>query len=92
MANSDSRRDELLRNLAEISAGLEAQRSFDEREWDQSPFGWLRRLPPRARGAEGEKLIAAWCEALGYAVEPASGSDADLLIEGRRVEIKLSTL
>lgn len=92
MASSDGRRDELLRRLAEISAELETQRSSSEREWDQSPFGWLRRLQSRSRGAEGENLVAAWCERLGYAVEAPSDSEADRIIAGRRVEIKLSTL
>lgn len=92
MPNSDQRRDELLSLLAEISSNLEASRSPEDREWAQSPFGWLRQLPSRARGATGENLITDWCEALGYTVEPAGVSDADRLIEGRRVEIKLSTL
>ena len=92
MANSDSRRDELLRSLAEISAELESQRSSSEGEWVQSPFRWFRRLPSRSRGAEGENLVAAWCERLGYAVGPTGDSEADRMIAGRRVEIKLSTL
>ena len=92
MANSDGRRDELLRSLAAISAELESQRPSSGDEWDQSPFGWLRRLPPRSRGAEGENLVADWCERLGYAVGPTGDSEADRVIAGRRVEIKLSTL
>ncbi len=36
-------------------------------------------------------LVEAWCKANGFSVEPAPDSDADRLIEGRRVEIKFST-
>lgn len=92
MPNSDGRRNELLGLLAEISSKLEAWNPADVSEWDQSPFGWLRQLPSRTRGATGENFIADWREALGYAVEPAGDSEADRLIQDRRVEIKLSTL
>lgn len=91
MMEAAERRDELLQILARTSADLETARLAQEDEWTQSPFGWLKRLPSRSIGAEGEKLVAAWCAALGYAVGPTGDGEADRLIQGRRVEIKLST-
>ena len=91
MTDMNERRDELLRVLAQTSAELEAARLAQDDEWAQSPFGWLKRLPSRSIGAAGENLVAAWCAALGYTVEPTEDGEADRLIQGRRVEIKMST-
>ena len=91
MADLHERREELLQILAQTSAKLESANLSQNDEWAHSPFGWLKRLPSRSIGAAGEALVAAWCAALGYTVEPTGDGEADRLIQGRRVEIKLST-
>ncbi len=60
--------------------------------WSSSPFGWIRALPSRQVGKIGEQLVAEWCAAKGLDVMPSGDQEADLIIAGRRVEIKFSTL
>lgn len=89
--SSDEITNPRVRRLAVLSEMLAAEEPEEIGEWDASPFGWLRRLPSRSMGARGERLVSAWCESLGYSVRPTGDSEADRMIEGRRVEIKLST-
>ena len=63
-----------------------------DRQWKDSPFDWIRRLPSRRKGKIGEQLVAGWCAAKGFDVTAAGDSEADRVIAGQRVEIKLSTL
>ena len=60
--------------------------------WKDSPFDWIRRLPSRRKGKVGEQLVAGWCAAKGFDVIASGDSDADRVIAGKRVEIKMSTL
>ena len=60
--------------------------------WEASPFGWIKKGPSRQVGAIGERLVSAWCAAKGLDVVKSPDSEADRIIEGRRVEIKFSTL
>lgn len=60
--------------------------------WVGSPFEWVMSLPSRSRGKAGELLTAAWLEKLGYECRPSGTTQYDRLVEGRRVEIKFSTL
>lgn len=60
--------------------------------WEGSPFGWILRTPSRTKGAIGEKLVSAWCALKEFDVVKSRSTDADRIIEGHRVEIKLSTL
>jgi len=63
-----------------------------ESEWAESPFLWIvTRRSSRQRGKIGEQLAAAWCTAHGLSVSRSPDSDADRVIEGKRVEIKFST-
>lgn len=86
--------------LAALVAAAEAvRRRYEDldAQWRGSPFSWLLRLPSRRRGAAGEELVARWCEAMGLRVERVGSTgrrpgEADRLIEGRRFEIKFSTL
>ncbi len=63
-----------------------------EDKWAGSPFAWIRTRPSRQIGTIGERLVEAWCKTKDLHVSRSPDSDADRLIEGRRVEIKLSTL
>lgn len=60
--------------------------------WEGSPFQWILRTPSRTKGAVGEALVAGWCAAKGFDVIRARNSDADRIVHGQRIEIKMSTL
>ncbi|MBI3240911.1 MAG: hypothetical protein HYZ49_01265 [Chloroflexi bacterium] len=67
---------------------------FDELDeaWEGSPFAWVRKLPSASRGKMGKRMVAAWCAAKGLMIDSSNNSEADLLLNGHRVEIKFSTL
>lgn len=82
----------LASRFAEIAAEIQGlYDAEDDDAWSDSPFAWIRGKASRTVGAIGEKLVAAWCEDLGLAVVRTGDSEADRLVEGRRVEIKFST-
>lgn len=78
--------------LAGIAATLQADYLSNDVIWDGSPFAWIKTRPSRQIGAIGEKLVAGWLAARGFNIARSPDSDADRLIEGKRVEIKFSTL
>lgn len=59
--------------------------------WEGSPFAWIRTLRSRQIGKVGEQLVAGWCAARGLDVVNSPDTEADRIIGGQRVEIKLST-
>lgn len=63
-----------------------------EDPWAGSPFEWLMRLPSRRRGKAGELLAEAWLRRLGYRVDRRLSGEHDRLVNGKKVEIKFSTL
>ena len=63
-----------------------------DRLWEGSPFDWIRRLQSRRKGKVGEQLVAGWCAAKEFDVTASGDSEADRVIAGKRVEIKMSTL
>jgi hypothetical protein len=85
-------KDPEVKILAAISHALEVEYTTEDREWEGSPFAWIRSHPSRKRGAIGEKLVAGWLAARDFNVSRSPDSDADRIIEGKRVEIKFSTL
>lgn len=91
---SGGKYDKDTEKLAEIS--LELQREYAKRTddgWRDSPFYWiLLRRSSRQRGKIGEQLIERYLKLLGIEVKPSPDSDADRLINGRRVEVKFSSL
>lgn len=64
----------------------------EEDPWAGSPFAWIKSQRSRRVGAIGEQLVAGWCAAKGFDVTRTGDSDADRVINGKRVEIKFSTL
>jgi hypothetical protein len=81
-----------VRILAGISAVLKGEYDDEEKIWDGSPFAWIKGRPSRQIGAIGEKLVAGWLAARGFNVSRSPTSDADRVIEKKRIEIKFSTL
>ena len=80
-----------VRRLASIASLL--QSDYEENEdWIGSPFAWIKTRPSRQVGKIGEQLVSGWCAAKGLSVGPSGDTEADKVIQGRRVEIKFSTL
>jgi hypothetical protein len=64
----------------------------DNSLWVGSPFEWILYLPSGSKGAIGKRLIYQWCALKGLSVDRSPDSEADMTINGHRVEIKFSTL
>jgi len=64
----------------------------DFKGWNGSPFEWVLKLPPGSKGKLGKQLVYQWCALKGLAVDKCPDSEADMLINGHRVEVKFSTL
>ncbi len=60
--------------------------------WAGSPFEWVLKLPSASKGKLGKRLVYQWCALKGLSVDSSPDSDADMLINNHRVEIKFSTL
>jgi len=79
--------------LATISAAIMTDYVNPAQDpWVGSPFAWIRTRPSRQVGAIGEQLVAGWCAAKGLDVLRTGDAKADQVINGRRMEIKFSTL
>lgn len=86
-------RDPEVRLLAAISTTLKGDYvDLEENLWEGSPFAWIRTRPSRQRGKIGEQLVAGWCAAKEFNVLVTGDAEADRVINGKRVEIKFSTL
>jgi hypothetical protein len=64
----------------------------DSSDWQDSPFSWVLNLPAGSKGKLGKHLVYQWCAVKGLSVDRSPDSEADMLINGHRVEIKFSTL
>lgn len=80
------------RALVGISKSLQAEYHRENNLWKDSPFAWIKLRPSRSVGAIGEAMVAAWMVMHGFGVQRSPDSQADRIIEGKRVEIKFSTL
>ena len=80
--------------LAELSDSLrrDYEASKDLSRWEHSKFAWLKGIPSRTVGAQGEQLLSKYLESKGFAVSNSPGGESDRMINGKRAEIKLSTL
>ena len=61
-------------------------------DWADSPFLWIRRLPPHPKGKAGELIAENWLTEHGFTVTPPKSSQYDRTVNGHPVEVKLSTL
>ncbi|MBN2115828.1 MAG: hypothetical protein JW730_04620 [Anaerolineales bacterium] len=64
----------------------------DYLSWRNSPFEWVLRLPAGSKGKLGKHLIYQWCAVKGLSVDRSPDSQADMLVNGHRIEVKFSTL
>jgi hypothetical protein len=78
--------------LATAANYIRADFKQDDLAWQGSPFEWVLKLPPGSKGKLGKQLVFQWCALKGLAVDRSPDSQADMLINGHRVEIKYSTL
>jgi hypothetical protein len=60
--------------------------------WKESPFNWVLNLPAGSRGKLGKHLVYQWCAIKGLSVDKSPDSQADILLNGHRIEVKFSTL
>jgi hypothetical protein len=78
--------------LATAANYIKADFQVDDQTWVGSPFDWVLDLPPGSKGKLGKKLVYQWCALKGLAVDRSPDSEADMLVNHHRVEIKFSTL
>jgi len=64
----------------------------DSSIWNESPFEWVTILPSASKGKLGKRLVTQWCGLKGLSIDASPDSEADMLINGHRVELKFSTL
>lgn len=81
-----------VQQLVAISSALQADYTESDDSWNGSPFAWIKNRPSRQIGAIGEKLVDDWLATQNFNVTRSPDSDADRVVEGKRVEIKFSTL
>lgn len=78
-----------------VAASRAVEREYESASsdhWQNSPFEWLKKIPSsRTRGAQAERLVARWLSSEGFTIAPTGDTEADLLIDERRVEVKMST-
>ena len=86
--------DTELETLFYIATSLKSTYIGDENSdpWANSPFAWIKTRPSRQVGKIGEQLVAEWCRQKEFIVSKSGDSEADLVLNGHRIEIKFSTL
>lgn len=60
--------------------------------WIGSPFDWVMGLAPGTKGKLGKLLAYQWCALKGLSVGSSPDSEADMTVNGHRVEVKFSTI
>lgn len=78
--------------LAAAAIFIRPEFEKDKSPWTGSPFEWVLKLPSASKGKLGKRLVYQWCAIKGLSIDSSPDSQADMLINGHRVEIKFSTL
>jgi hypothetical protein len=78
--------------LASAANYIKSEFNKDTSAWRGSPFEWVLRLSSGSKGKLGKRLVYQWCALKGLSIDNSPDSEADMLINGHRVEIKFSTL
>lgn len=78
--------------LATAANYIKAEFEDSNNLWRGSPFEWVKTIPSGSKGKLGKLLVYQWCALKGLPVGPSPDSDADMLVNKHRVEIKFSTL
>ena len=78
--------------LSSAALFIKSEFTKENNTWNESPFNWILTLPSGSKGSLGKRLVKQWCALKELAVDKSPDSEADILINGHRVEIKFSTL
>jgi hypothetical protein len=78
--------------LASAAKFIQSEFEKEISPWTGSPFEWVIKLPSASKGKLGKRLVYQWCALKGLSIDSSPDSQADMLINGHRVEIKFSTL
>ncbi len=78
--------------LAATASYLQEEIEEEKDPWENSPFEWILKLPPRKKGKLGGDLVASWLAGKGEQIESAKDQNETLLIKNHRCAIKFSTL
>jgi hypothetical protein len=78
--------------LASAANFIRREFERDQLPWEGSPFVWILNLPSGSKGKLGKRLVYQWCAIKGLSIDSSPDSEADMLVNGHRVEIKFSTL
>src|SRR5574339_707323 len=78
--------------LASAAKFIKQEFMKNESIWSESPFQWVLTLPSASKGKLGKRLIYQLCALKGLSIDSSPDSQADMMINGHRVEIKFSTL
>jgi hypothetical protein len=78
--------------LATAANFIKSEFKKEDSLWAGSQFEWALNLPSASKGKLGKRLIYQWCAVKGLSIGSSPDSEADMLINGHRVEIKFSTL
>ena len=78
--------------LATAANFIKREFEGNQLDWSGSPFEWVLSLPSGSKGKLGKRLVYQWCALNGLSIEGSPDSDADMLVNKHRVEIKFSTL
>lgn len=86
--------DNELETLVAIAKSLKTNYVQDENSdpWANSPFAWIKSRPSRQVGKIGEQLVAEWCRQKNFIISRCGDPEADLVLNGHRIEVKFSTL
>lgn len=77
--------------LASAANFIKPEFERNQAMWDGSLFRWILNLPSGSKGKLGKRLKYQWCAIKGLSIDSSPDSDADILVNGLRVELKFST-
>jgi len=79
--------------LVTIANNLKSRYLENHQEWEGSPFEWIKGgVPSRTKGKVGEEIVRAFLTDNGFSVTDSPNTDSDLTVNGKKVEVKMSTL
>ena len=81
------------KQLVDIAEELKSDYADQVATWENSPFQWIKGgISSRQKGQIGEIIVNRFLTLKGFTVGKSPDSDADLIVNDKRVEVKLSTL
>lgn len=78
--------------ISDVTDNMKEKYINEDDMWKNSKFYWIKNLPSRTIGAIGEKIVEQWLTSNNFSVKRSPDSEADRIVNEKRVEIKFSTL